>query len=317
VEQSPVRQLTLIEEAHRLLSRPEPGDKTAALAVESFANMLAEIRKYGTGLIIADQIPAKLIPDIIKNTHCKIVHRLFAEDDRRAMGEAMMMSEEQRTFLPNLRTGEAVVFCGGWHGPAHAAIHDHAKTDNPHTSDDFNARYEQQLWRERARYYPHFCRLGWLCTQDENPSAFAAFVRETRQAQNQLLQLLHLANTQPKSPRAENIWQRLRQWHMRWQPRASESTYHAPQSHLGHTWPDSLLAAAWMALLLDGNPCTHPNAVGVSPFEATDTTHVFSTQFMELLAKCEHNAAFFKNITEADYRTAKKYCDHLAKFKTL
>lgn len=29
------RQLTLIEEAHRLLSRPEPGDKTAAMAVEA------------------------------------------------------------------------------------------------------------------------------------------------------------------------------------------------------------------------------------------------------------------------------------------
>jgi hypothetical protein len=96
------RQLTLIEEAHRLLSRPEPGDKAAALAVESFADMLAEVRKYGTGLIIADQIPAKLIPDVIKNTHCKIVHRLFAEDDRRAMGESMMMDEAQRNFLPNL-----------------------------------------------------------------------------------------------------------------------------------------------------------------------------------------------------------------------
>lgn len=296
------RQLTLIEEAHRLLSRPEPGDKTAALAVESFANMLAEIRKYGTGLIIADQIPAKLIPDIIKNTHCKIVHRLFAEDDRRAMGEAMMMSEEQRTFLPNLRTGEAVVFCGGWHGPAHAAIHDHAKTDNPHTADDFNARYEQQLWRERARYYPHFCRLGWLCTQDENPSAFAAFVRETRQAQNQLLQLLHLANTQPKSPRAENIWQRLRQWHMRWQPRA-------PQQ------PDSLLAAAWMALLLDGNPCTHPQSKNVPPFTATPNTPVFSQQLMQLFAECKSSVDFFARVPEC--RITAHELKHLAHFKTL
>ena len=79
--------------------------------------MLAEVRKYGEGLIIADQIPAKLIPDVIKNTHTKIVHRLFAEDDRRTMGEAMMMDEEQRDFLPKLQVGEAIVFCGGWHGP--------------------------------------------------------------------------------------------------------------------------------------------------------------------------------------------------------
>jgi DNA helicase HerA-like ATPase len=42
-----------------------------------FCNLLAEVRKYGEGLIIADQIPNKLIPDVIKNTNTKIVHRLF------------------------------------------------------------------------------------------------------------------------------------------------------------------------------------------------------------------------------------------------
>lgn len=115
------RHLTLIEEAHRLLSRPEAGDKAGALAVEAFADMLAEVRKYGEGPIIADQI-AKLIPDVIKNTYTKIVHRLFAEDDRRTMGEAMMMDEEQRDFWPKLQVGEAIVFCGGWHVSAHAAI---------------------------------------------------------------------------------------------------------------------------------------------------------------------------------------------------
>lgn len=158
------RQLTLIEEAHHLLTRPEPGDKTAAMAVEAFADMLAEVRKYGVGLIVADQIPAKLIPDVIKNTHTKIVHRLFAEDDRRTMGEAMMMDEAQRNFLPNLGIGEAIVFCGGWHGPAHAAIRcDRAQTDNgANRALDLAACTQQQLWRERARYYPQFCRLGWL-----------------------------------------------------------------------------------------------------------------------------------------------------------
>lgn len=92
--------------------------------------MLAEVRKYGAGLIIADQIPASQAdPGRHQNTHTKIVHRLFAEDDRRAMGEAMMMDEAQRNFLPN--RGRAVVFCGGWHGLAHAAIrNDRAQTDN-------------------------------------------------------------------------------------------------------------------------------------------------------------------------------------------
>ena len=43
-----------------------------------FASFLAEIRAYGEGLIIAEQIPAKIIPDAIKNTAVKILHRLPA-----------------------------------------------------------------------------------------------------------------------------------------------------------------------------------------------------------------------------------------------
>lgn len=79
--------LTVIEEAHRLLRRSEPGTAGAAAhAVEMFAAMLAEMRAYGEGLIIAEQIPSKLTPDVIKNTAVKIVHRLPAEDDRDSVG---------------------------------------------------------------------------------------------------------------------------------------------------------------------------------------------------------------------------------------
>src|SRR5271165_6805672 len=61
-----LRHLTVIEEAHRLLRRPEaPGSGAsggaAAHAVEMFAGLLAEIRAYGEGLIIAEQIPDRLI----------------------------------------------------------------------------------------------------------------------------------------------------------------------------------------------------------------------------------------------------------------
>ncbi len=53
--------LTVIEEAHRLLRRPSAdaagGGGAAAHAVELFAGLLAEIRAYGEGLVIAEQIP--------------------------------------------------------------------------------------------------------------------------------------------------------------------------------------------------------------------------------------------------------------------
>ena len=75
-----LRHLTVIEEAHRLLRQPPAGagNGPAAQATEMFADLLAEVRAYGEGLVIAEQIPAKLIPDVIKNTAVKIVHRLPA-----------------------------------------------------------------------------------------------------------------------------------------------------------------------------------------------------------------------------------------------
>lgn len=47
-----------------------------------FYNLLAEVRKYGEGLMIADQIPNKLTPDVIKNTNTKTGHWLFSAADR-------------------------------------------------------------------------------------------------------------------------------------------------------------------------------------------------------------------------------------------
>ena len=67
-----LRHLSVFEEAHRLLRQPPvPAAGAAAHAVEMFAGLLAEIRAYGEGLIIAEQIPSKLIPDVIKNTAVK------------------------------------------------------------------------------------------------------------------------------------------------------------------------------------------------------------------------------------------------------
>jgi shikimate kinase len=150
------RHLTLIEEAHRLLARPEPGDAgSKKVGVETFTNLLAEVRKYGEGLIIADQIPNKLVSDVIKNTHTKIVHRLFSADDRNTMGDAMGLSDEQKEFLPLLQTGETVIYCGGWHAPVWVKIEEHAKTDRPEIAEEeMSAKGVQQLWAQRARLFP-------------------------------------------------------------------------------------------------------------------------------------------------------------------
>lgn len=106
--------VTLIEEAHRLLRNipvvasaesANPRGKT----VEMFTDMMAEMRARGEGFIIVDQMPSKLVPDVIKGSDLKIVHRLLAHDDRQAVGNAMGLSLEQIDFLPRLKIGQVVI----------------------------------------------------------------------------------------------------------------------------------------------------------------------------------------------------------------
>lgn len=161
--------LTLIEEAHRLLSRPEPGDaESKKMGVEMFANLLAEVRKYGEGLIIADQIPNKLIADVIKNTNTKIVHRLFAADDRKIIGDAIGLSEEQQAFLPLLKPGETIVYCGGWHGAVRVQIDQIAKTDAAEIPEvTIKQRGRLQLWAQRQKLLPRLSADPLMSTPDQ------------------------------------------------------------------------------------------------------------------------------------------------------
>ena len=107
--------ITLVEEAHRLFSKYMPGDSlNKKHGVEVFTDMLAEVRKYGECLIIADQIPEKMTPEILKNTNTKIVHKLFDKDDKEVIGNTMMLSDEQKRFLANLVPGRAIVFSQGF-----------------------------------------------------------------------------------------------------------------------------------------------------------------------------------------------------------
>jgi hypothetical protein len=114
-----LKHITLIEEAHRLLRNvsTEQGSEVSAnprgRAIEVFANIISEIRAYGEGILIAEQIPVKLTPDAIKNTNLKIIHRLVSEDDRKTIGNTMNMTDAQMRFLSTLHSGEAVAFVEG------------------------------------------------------------------------------------------------------------------------------------------------------------------------------------------------------------
>lgn len=114
--------LLVIEEAHRLLGNiPTHASEEMAnprgQAVETFSNLLSEIRAYGQGVVIADQVPVRLAPDVVKNTNLKIAHRMVSADDRAALGGAMAMEETQTRALTTLPVGEAAVFSTGDDSP--------------------------------------------------------------------------------------------------------------------------------------------------------------------------------------------------------
>lgn len=113
-----LRHVLLVEEAHRLLQNVSTSQDVESAnprgkAVETFANMLAEIRAYGQGVLIAEQVPTKLTPDAIKNTNLKILHRTVAADDREVMAGAMNLDEAQVRIVTALPLGRAVVYAEG------------------------------------------------------------------------------------------------------------------------------------------------------------------------------------------------------------
>jgi len=118
LEGTGLNHVVVVEEAHRLLANVPPSSNqeqsnVRGKAVETFSNMLSEIRAYGEGFLVAEQIPSKLALDVIKNTNLKIVHRIVAGDDRQVLGETMNMAPQQREMLSTLRVGQAVVFSEG------------------------------------------------------------------------------------------------------------------------------------------------------------------------------------------------------------
>jgi DNA helicase HerA-like ATPase len=105
--------LAIFEEAHRVLRAAPPGmagsGNPQAKMGEMFADILAEIRAYGQGLAIIDQVPAKLVPDALKNTNLKIIHRLVARDDRETMAGTLALTAEQTEVIARLKVGQAIV----------------------------------------------------------------------------------------------------------------------------------------------------------------------------------------------------------------
>jgi hypothetical protein len=158
---NPLSHIIVVEEAHRLLSAAKKlvdawhADPQGAFA-DAFSQMLSEVRAYGQGMIIADQVPVRLAPDVLKNTNLKIVHRLVAGDDREAMSRSMSMSDEQSKVLSTLPRGRAVVFSEGDHTPVVVAVPKAKDLGVGIAVDDATIAEAMRKWRSRPEIAPYF-----------------------------------------------------------------------------------------------------------------------------------------------------------------
>lgn len=112
-ENSSVRHVTVIEEAHRLMPEPravsgEEGD-AGSVAARLMTQLLAEIRGYGEAVFVVDQSPAAVAREVVRNTTMKLAHRVVDIDDQRALGGAIGLTDDEVGVLGSLTPGRCLV----------------------------------------------------------------------------------------------------------------------------------------------------------------------------------------------------------------
>ena len=129
-----LKNVMLLEEAHVLLdasSNVGQGDTNpSAIAQNLVKRMLAEIRSYGVGIIIADQSPRKVSTDVVALTNMKMVFRLVEATDKQIIADSMNMGDGQEQRLSRLKPGEAFLFFNKLDSPEEVVTPDYRLENN-------------------------------------------------------------------------------------------------------------------------------------------------------------------------------------------
>lgn len=157
-----LKNVILLEEAHVLLdadTNSSQGDANpSAIAQGLVKRMLAEIRSYGVGLVIADQSPRKVSTDVVGLTDMKVVFRLVESVDKQIIADSMNMSDSQIQRLSRLKPGEAFLFFNKLDEPEEVITPDYRLENNISiTLTDEGIRELSTYWKsrqEQLRPYP-------------------------------------------------------------------------------------------------------------------------------------------------------------------
>lgn len=168
-----LRNVILLEEAHVLLDADTNAGQgeanPSAIAQGLVKRMLAEIRSYGVGVVIADQSPKKVTTDVVALTDIKLAFRLVEATDKQILADSSNMSETQIERLAKLKPGEAFLFFGKLDEPEEVKTEDYRLANNINiTLSDEGIKSLSTYWngrKEKLRPYPE-CGYCQYCSSE-------------------------------------------------------------------------------------------------------------------------------------------------------
>ena len=165
-----LKNIVLLEEAHVLLdpglSTESGGADSKAVAQGLVKRILAEMRSYGVGMIIADQSPRKVTADIVALTDMKMIFRLVEKTDKQIIADSTNMDESKMQRLSRLKPGEAFLFFQKLEEPEEIIVPDYRREHQIDiTISDDKLHELSGYWRYKEkmlRPYPQ-CAVGTYC----------------------------------------------------------------------------------------------------------------------------------------------------------
>ena len=162
-----LKNMILIDEAH-VLFKADVNAQGANSTVRSLENMVAEIRSYGTSIVIADQSPSAVGAEVVKNTDIKVIFRLIDANDRKNIETVTGMTGEMEQRIPDLGKGQAFVSCSLLKTPVIVQTPDIREKESIRLSVS-NAEIHERMeyWKEHSEYLKPFneCKYSLICNE--------------------------------------------------------------------------------------------------------------------------------------------------------
>ncbi|MEN3006875.1 MAG: ATP-binding protein [Candidatus Methanosuratincola petrocarbonis] len=103
-ERQDLSHVLFIEEAQNVFPPRRPEDPMTI-----GERILAELRKFGEGVVVISQFPSSVSQDVVKNTAVRVIHAIRSGEDLELIAASTSMDEKQVGAIPLLSVGEAIV----------------------------------------------------------------------------------------------------------------------------------------------------------------------------------------------------------------